>query len=326
MKHWVFSSVLLLIGGALLLAACSGGGRADLAGLTLTAMSVDEAVLDMDADFWAEAPVLEVPTEGVEEGDPPGPTITVQAVYDRNYILIRAEWADPTASVLKDAWTWDGEGFAWGGGEDRLMIHWPIGNNPDFASKGCTALCHNDAEDKDTWWMGSESEDVVYDQWHWKSTRSNPVGQADDKWVGTQEDPSDPESAHHGDERTGGGERRNINEEGTGPAFINGEDLSSPFIFAGQETPIDISLLEAEDVIPAYVLAPSEGSRGDIEALGVWSDGRWVVLLRRALSTGHSDDVMFTPPKSVPFGIAVVDNGGGYDHFVAPDVLTLAWR
>lgn len=326
MKRLILPSILSSVGAVALLAACSGSSGANPAEPTLTAVRVDEAVLDMDADFWVEAPALEVPTEGVEEGDPAGPTITLQAVYDGDYILIRAEWADPTASVLKDAWTWDGEGFSSSGNEDRLMIHWPIGNNPDFASEGCGMLCHNDAEDKDTWWMGSDSEEVTYDQWHWKSTRSSPVGQADDKWLGTQEDPADVESAHHGDDRSGGGESRNISENLTGPAFMNGEDADSPFIFAGEEVPIDVSLLEAGDVIPGYILAPSEGSRGDVEALGVWSDGRWVVLLRRALNTSHSDDVTFTPPKPVPFGIAVVDDGGDYKHTIAPEVLVLTWR
>jgi hypothetical protein len=46
----------------------------------------------------------------------------------------------------------------------------------------------------------------------------------------------------------------------------------------------------------------------------------------RPLDTGHDDDVVFTPPKSYPFGLSITDNGGGTDHTNAPDVLTLEWQ
>lgn len=90
--------------------------------------------------------------------------------------------------------------------------------------------------------------------------------------------------------------------------------------------PVDTSLLAPGDIIPGYILAKPVGSRSDIEANAVWADGKWVVVMRRALDTGHEDDVVLTPPKPVPFGMSVIDNGGGIAHTVAPEVLTLEWK
>ena len=241
-------------------------------------------------------------------------------------MVLRAEWADPTASLHKNAWIWDGAAFNRSGDEDRLMIHFPVNNDPEFASKSCTSACHNDAAEPDEWYMATKSDSSSLDQWHWKSTRTNPTGQSDDKWLGEQQDPTDVESAHHGDAKDGGGEAANANADGNGPAFMHSSDLANPFIFYGQEVALDTTLLAPGSVVPGYILNPMTGSRGDLSASGIWAKGKWVVTIIRALNTGQSDDVTFIPPKSVPFGVAVVDNGGGYDHAVIPDVLVLEWK
>lgn len=314
---------------ALFAGACASAPGAGAKANTLTAVKVDQVGLEHDAAFWAKAPVLEVATKGVgaeAEDQVAGPVVRLQAVYDGSHLVLRAEWADATASVLKNAWTWDGATFTKSGDEDRLMMHFPINNDPEFASKGCASGCHNDAASDDEWYMATKSDSSPLDQWHWKSARTNPTGQSDDKWLGEQKDPADVESAHHGDAKDGGGETANSNEAGAGPAFMNASDLANVFIFSGQEAPVDTSLLAAGSVIPGYILAPMTGSRGDLSANGVWANGKWVVTIMRALNTGHSDDVTFIPPKAVPFGMAVVDNGGAYHHTVAEEVLTIEWK
>jgi hypothetical protein len=293
---------------------------------TLTAVRGRDLSLDADAAYWADAPVLEVPTIAALEGEPDGPTVTLQAVYDNDFLMIRAEWADATESVLKNAWTWDGTLFTKSGDEDRVMFVWPIGNIPDFASKGCTAACHNDGDDTASWWMGSDSDDVRYDAWQWKAARTNPVGYVDDKWWGTQTDPEDVESSRHGDARDGGSYSNNRNEEQTGPLFMSQEGTLARFILDGEQIDLDLSALQPGDVIPGYILAYPPGSRGDVEANGVWQDGRWVVVMRRALDTGNDDDIVFRVRRRAPFGMAIVDDGGGLSHTITEGVLILDWR
>jgi len=317
---------LLLV---LVLAACSGGGSEPAAPEsklnTLTAVKVDATSLDLNAAYWANAPVMSVDTQPAAEGNPDGPVVKMQAVYDGEYIAIRAEWADPTES-LKNLWTWDGAAFTKSGDEDRLMMVFPIQNNAEFASKGCAAACHNSSENPDEWWMGSDDQALTYDAWHGKSTRTYPVGYVDDKWWGVQEDPADVESSRHGDAKDSGGEKTNANEAGDGPMFMNSEGPGPEFILTADAVPLDTSMLSTGDVIYGYTLEKPVGSRGDIEANAVWANGTWVVVYRRLLNTGHDDDVSFSPPKPAPFGMSVVDNGGGLPHTVAPDVLTLEWK
>jgi len=44
------------------------------------------------------------------------------------------------------------------------------------------------------------------------------------------------------------------------------------------------------------IVSKPVGSRGDIEASGAWANGKWVVVQRRLLNTGHDDEVDGQPP------------------------------
>ena len=293
---------------------------------TLTAINVDEATLDSEASFWEDATELVIATEATLEDEPDGPSVHLKAAYDDESIVIRAEWSDETESVLKNSWTYDGSAFSKSGDEDRLMFAFPIENNAEFANKGCTAACHDSADDEADWWMGSEDESLRYDAWQWKAARTNPVGQVDDKWWGTQEDPDDVESSRHGDSKESGGYSNNRNEEEIGPSFMHGSDLGASYILNGEEIPVDTAALETGMVVPGYLVSPAIGSRGDVATKGVWADDKWVVVIKRPLDTGNDDDVVFNPSKPVPFGVSVVDDGGGLEHAVSPDVLILDWE
>jgi hypothetical protein len=292
----------------------------------LTATRVNATALDADAAIWNDAPVLEVATVAAVEGESDGPMVRLQAVYDGNTIAFRAEWADATESIYKNAWTYDGTTFSKSGDEDRLLFAWPIQNNAEFSSRGCTAACHSSGDDRSTWWMGSDDVSLTYDAWQWKASRTNGAGYVDDKWWGTLTDPTDVESSRHGDAKESGGERANVNEAGDGPAFMSMLGVDAKYIFASEAVAIDPAMLSAGTVIPGYVLERAVGSRGDVEAVGRWEDGTWVVVFRRPLDTGHDDDVRFTVRRRLPFGLAVIDEGGGLAHTIAPDVLILDWR
>ena len=65
--------------------------------------------------------------------------------------------------------------------------------------------------------------------------------------------------------------------------------------------------------MPGIVVAPFDGSRGDIAAKGVWKNGVWTVEIRRKLvTTGDKvkeQDVQFDDlKKTYYFGVSVFDN------------------
>jgi PAS domain S-box-containing protein len=47
----------------------------------------------------------------------------------------------------------------------------------------------------------------------------------------------------------------------------------------------------------------------------VWRDGRWGLEMKRRLQTGHPDDVQFDVTRTYRFGIAVMDNAGGFEAY-----------
>jgi len=320
---WLYS--VLLLPAIWLLVACGAAVPTGPQATDLKAIKVDDAALDSSASFWANAPKLQVATKAVREGHPDGSTVTLQAAYDADNLVIRAEWADPTNSNFKDAWKWDGSAFTRvKANEDRLMYLWSIGNDAQFASKGCAAVCHNQDPDEKTWWMGTENPDLRYDIWQWQAARTNPLNQASDEWLGAR--PDEKSKARRVDDRESGGAALNRNEEKTAPAFMHSTDLTSPYLVAGQETPIDSAKLTADILVPGYLLSPFVGSAGDISAQGQWADDKWVVVLSRALNTGHEDDVTLTPPKPVPFGLSIADDAGDANHTVSQEALILEWQ
>ncbi|NNJ09867.1 hypothetical protein EKD04_005965 [Chloroflexales bacterium ZM16-3] len=318
---------------AFVVAACGASGSTPAAAPaakpnTLTAVKVDATTLDAAAAYWAQAPKLDVATITALPDKPGGPTVTLQAAYDGQYIVIRSEWADPTDSLHRNTWTWDGTAFTRTGQEDFLSFIWPIGNNAAFASKGCTATCHNTSTNQEEWWMGSDSADVRYDGWFWMSARTNPVGYTNDMgWINLV-DPTSMGSPRVTDTTDSGGFVSNTDgaKENPVPLFMSGTDLKSLILLDSDKVAFDQAKLSAGDTVPGYVLSKPTGSVADVETNGVWADGKWVVVQRRLLNTGNSDDAVLTVSKPTPFGIAVADNAGDADHKVSQEVLTLEWK
>lgn len=331
-------SYKFLAGGAavaILLASCaaqSGASApankgAEATSKTLTAIKVDGTNLDATAAYWTNAPVTSSPTVASQKGHADGPEVKIQAVYDDKNLAMRIEWSDSSENVYHRAWSWDGSKFTRSDvQQDRMALLFPIENNAKFAAKGCGVACHNNDDDNKKWWMGSEAADQRYDLWQWTAANSNPNGQAQDQWMGQQEDPANHESALHGDKLTSGGSLSNINKAKDGPIFMSSVDLSARYIMTGEQIALDTTKLSKDTLIPASVLAPWVGSRGDIQAQGTWKDGKWTVVLLRALNTGNDEDLAFTPPKSYPFGIALFDHIDQLDHTVTPQVLVLEWK
>ena len=332
MNHKVYL-LMTFVGVAALLAA-SGTWPAPAAAVApaaapkkITAIKVDAVAADPAAAYWTKAPAVSVKTAAVEKGKPAGPDVRVQAVYDGKNMALRIEWADTTNSLDQKMWEWDGAKFKrLAGLGDRMAVLFPVENNGKFATQGCGAACHSSDPDEKKWAMASDSADLHYDLWQWTSASTNPVGQAQDMIKGIQKDAANVESGKAGDVLEKGGSLSNVNKAKDGPAFMHGTDLKASVIISGQQVTIDTSKLAKGAKIPGSALAPWAGSRGDVTAKGVWKGGKWAVVLMRALDTGHPDDLVMTPPKAYPLGVAVFDHVDHENHTTSADVLVLEWK
>jgi len=313
-------------------AANTAAPTASVSPTDLVAKKKAPASLAADDPAWKEAGATTIKTTVVVGSKATEPKdVTVQALYNDTDIWFRFEWADSTESTR--AWVYDGT--AWKkspDNEDRLALYWEITPNTDFQTRGCAALCHSsDAEPIDKWYMIAPKAGDLFDNWHWKSARTNPVGQSDDKSLtGVLSDPKDIESASVGDKKSGGGYADNLNAEKTGPAKMQDPakkpSAGASALLVAEAVTLDASKLKAGDKVPLEVIAPAVGSRGDIETKGVWVGGKWTVVMHRKLDTGNQDDVKFSVGQTYPFGLSVFNNLDGSNHTVSKGVYTLKFK
>lgn len=184
-----------------------------------------------------------------------------------------------------------------------------------------------------------QSGTVVIDQVTHQATSGafKLVGYIDDQNM--KEYVGKPDGGRVGDAGSGM-DTRNRNAAQTGPLYIekNPNDyldamvLTKAEIDAGEAVYADS--ISASDlntywgryqalgaVVPERYVKPPVGSRGDIQAAGLWVNGVWYLEVKRALNTGNTDDAQLTAGQTAYFGIALMDNGGGEIHWTQGNVL-----
>jgi len=213
---------------------------------------------------------------------------------DRVYLLI--EWEDATEDTLHKPWVWDAATSKYVKGpqrEDRLAVQ--FSNHPDYSTN---------------WLSGAE---FTADTWHWKASRSNPLGLAHDKSL-------------------------NISRSKLLRAVrLEADDGNIVYIARPSDRGDKLYRTKRyrrydQELMPKYLLNESPaGSVADVEAQGVWSDGRWRLELSRKLVTGHDDDVPLPmAPGIVLGGIALFDRSENDDHAISEtltfDFLRTGWH
>ena len=212
-------------------------------------------------------------------------SVLIKGGVHGEYVCFYLEWEDGSEDVLHKPWVWDESKRKYVRGpqrEDRLAIQ--------FATSG---------EYSTDWLSGRE---FTADMWHWKASRSNPIGLVHDK--------STEISA------------RKLLEsyKGTTP---NGESVYIARPSDGGDKLYTSKRYHAykEDLMPKYLVnASPHGSVADVEARGVWANGKWHLEIRRKLNTGHADDVVFEAGLQIVGGIAVFDRTENDDHVISENI------
>ncbi|MHC4841191.1 MAG: ethylbenzene dehydrogenase-related protein [Planctomycetota bacterium] len=267
----------------------------------LTATYVTEAPkLDAEAD-WGDDGAVSVMTGYGSMGNVP---VTMQARNDGESLYIKATWYDPTYSVGKKEWNWSKDG-GWSqskNDEDRFALAFNI-NTPDFAEKGCMAMCHKGEDPR----MGTHNEGELGDLWHWKAARGGRFGYADEQGFSSDED--------KGRGSDSGKSAYSSNKGDSAPARIWKEGADRHGVFSeetSREMPADYTPTDGETV-PGYMFRTPEGSRADVESVAVHKNGFWTVVLKRKLSTDDADDVKFKAGETVLFAASLMDNTGVHE-------------
>lgn len=253
---------------------------------------------------WGEASEVSLSLP-VQKGGGPSKA-TVKAAYDENNIYLLVKWQDPTGTenISKSRLSYSAGDSSWKKSkenEDRVFFLFNI-NATDFDA-GCAVYCHvgNPAWDRthDSR-MGTNHPGESIDVWHWKATRTNPMGHADDKhWVDLT---SANEIVYEGENvlktrlaDSGSGFDSGNSKDGL-PKYMHKNDpgASVDFLFEADAVAFNPKANWSDgDTIPGYIAKAGTGSEADVIAKSSYSGGTWLVEFQRSLITNNPDDVQF---------------------------------
>ena len=318
----------LIFGGGLL--GCDQlGGEAQL---IITATHVDKAPTSLDDSVWQKAPGILVRVKGRDILGGKEDTVFTKAVYTDDSLYFLFKWVDPTRSVTKRSWQFDGEKWVHlKGNEDRLALLFEIARINKFATKGCAVTCHSPPDEaRELWKFATKTPAETGDLWHWKAARSDPYNYADDAWLTVAGRPSGSyRETGRVKDRGEGGDVKNQTEDKSRPRFMQDpakDPLVPGFLLMDEAVVItDYSIFKPGDIIPFRLPKKPSGSRFDVKALSRYNDMGWTLMLYRKLDTGHDDDVIFNPKKRYSFAMAMFDNSGA-DHSKATTPLLLVFE
>ncbi len=330
MSKWLIAGIAALLGAAVVFAAAPSPD--DTGVMTITARYVKPPPAGIDDAAWQRVAPVQVPVAGrLEMSDVKG-TVSTKALFTDGELYFLLSWEDPTRSIVKESWQFDGEKwFHLKGDEDRIALLFEIDRINQFSSKSCAVVCHSPADLPRTQWkLATRSPSEKGDLWHWKAARSAPYQYVDDGWLTVAGNPSGSyrETGRRYDAGSGG-DTKNETPDGSRPLYMQDparKPLVPGFLLLEEAVRItDYSTFKAGDVIPYRLPVKPGGSRFDVKADSRHADGRWTVMLHRKFNTGQEDDVAFDPRKRFSFAIAVFDDTGG-DHSKATRSLVLNFK
>ncbi len=244
--------------------------------------------------------------------------VTLRAMHNGDELFVLAEWDDPTEDRRYTPWQKTSDGWEHLATdakdecvyyEDKFALAFPTKPDWRFEQAGCALYCHAGGGNP----YGCKNSDRIIDVWHWKATRTDPAGQADDKyWSHPKSETA--LSGRYGDPKDGGGYRKNeAADDQPHPAFLPVEPSAVclgaiPEKHAVEYTEEKAAKIQHGTTIPGMITSPFLGDRGDLNCQSVHQNGRWALYFRRKLDTGSEYDVRFEPGGSYAFACAAFDH------------------
>jgi len=314
---------LLYFASLALLAACLilNVMPKSLTGRRLVAKRIPPAKQDLDSLPWDDAEPLVIELAGGSSFDKGRTQVTLQALHDGEDLFVRARWCDPTEDRRYMPWQktddgWkrllineDDESYYY---EDKFSLIFPTQPDRQFETFGCAAYCHAGGGRP----YGYKESGSIVDVWHWKATRTDPVGQVDDKhWW--EVDLSADKMGRYGDPSPGGGYEKNVAKDGAHPKCLPATPwaVRQGGVLRDQAVPYDCeeavelaATMPPGTIVPGIVFSPFEGDRGHVRCESKHRNGRWEVVIRRKLDTGSHYDVTFIPGRTHSFACAAFDH------------------
>lgn len=299
---------------------------------TLTAFKIIETVSEakqIDSLPWDYAESLDSKLVNGVGFDFGVTDVTLKALYNDEYIFMKIQWKDDVYNRTHRPWVKTETGWMHlnpGGSdekiynEDKFAIMFPINTDTEFRRYGCAVYCHNNKQfAHGHHWT---AKDNPVDMWHWKSVRTDPMGNVDDKyWAGAEE--FSTEEARHGDPGSGGYANNLV--KGVSHPIMLPSTLDANLFGAVLESKAEIytktvaAKFPIGSVVSGAIIFEGEGDRADIKCYSSYEDNMWTLRIMRKLDTGSEYDVIFKPGQAYDFALAAFDHNAmwhAYNHQV----------
>lgn len=201
--------------------------------------------------------------------------ITVKVLYNEQDIFVLVRFPDPDESRTHKSWVWNQSQKVYEMGPDRediFVIKWYM----EFDPKGLSLFA---------------GKPHKADVWYWKANRTDPSGYADDKiqFLKTEREKRDTKITA---------------SDGT-VLYLTRKGDQGDGAYAS-----NLVVEYKSDQEPRFVNVSPSGSRADVKAKGVWRDGEWTIEFKRALNTGHGDDLALDVNKTYTLGLSRFEVAG----------------
>jgi mono/diheme cytochrome c family protein len=235
---------------------------------TLIAKRVESLPDDIPDTTWATAPALSIVVTPLWWRDYPEPDLKVSAMHDYKTIAIRLTWHDPTRN-------------------DHAV------RPQDFEDMAAVQLFKGSPEP----FLGMGAAGKSLDVWLWRAGWSGKPGEAADV------DTVYPNMAvdSYPFEKKGEGPRPHATDrqdKGFLTAHAAGNVLADP------SRPLSAGNLGAQG-FGSLTMRPRTSQA--VKATASWKDGRWTVVLRRALDAGADNGLVLTPGDKASIAFALWD-------------------
>jgi|GEM_PF-3563637 len=195
--------------------------------------------------------------------------------------------------------------------QDRFAIMWDVGDNGDYTAGGegadCRSMCHSRTDLSVLGHRMYTTGGGHVDVWQWQAGTTDPVFFASDEyWSGAGREKDAGDSIF----------TSNYDDEKGQPIFAHKDTTA----FTGASLHVEDTLTYNSNMpfpagyeMPGYVLHDNAtGSSAAIARYSYYNVGsRWAVVMNRALSTGHADDIDLSgiaPGDSVLVTIAIMND------------------
>lgn len=294
-----------------------------------SSLTQSEPLIDGNMDeVWKKAVPITIPLE--DGANIVALEVQVRSLHTKDYVFFLSEWADDKASLELQPWElkngkwqqkmtsrYDENVFA----EDKFSFIWPIKGSV-FANNGCASTCHSPALGKDYGAKYAPGNELL-DLWRWGSVTTNPQGIMDDMFVDREQ--ASPENFYGGikydpffNKATKNrvppditanewfqisGRKKNINEAKDQPLYFSKE-----FFLYNTKNNTNNNM---KNTMPTELssIVHNKDFKGTIQAKGKFSDGKWILEIKRKRITNDPADLQMRPQShNYLFSVAVFND------------------